>query len=150
MEYRDLSFDAKIVYASKYGENVWSDGLVYSDEIMAAVGPDNKPLPNQLVLDNAGNIVSYDGIPLHDMETLGFPTEGSWEEQKAKLREIRKSTKRLRDEEVKERSRVHDRQKWEENQKNKARVKKLEEGLEKLRKANELKNKGAVQDPPHD
>ena len=144
--YRDLSFDAKIFYSSKYDENVWSRTLAYSDGSPAAVGLDNKPLQNHLVLDSAGNIVSYRGRTLHDMKTFGFSTEGSWEEQQAKLEEIKRFTRKLLIKETTELSRVHGRQKYENHQKTKARVKKMQEGLEKLRKASQLKNEEAVED----
>lgn len=150
--YRDLSFDAKIFYASKYGENVWSRTLVYSDGSPAAVGPDNKPLPETLVLDSTGNVVSYHGIPLHDMETVGFQSEGSWEQQQAKLKQIKKYTRKLNREERIEQNRVQSRQRYENQRKSKARLDKMDEGLkkaletERMLKAKQLKKEEAFKE----
>lgn len=77
-------------------------------------------------------------------------TEGSWEEQQAKLKEIEKSTWQLSKEERKELSRVRARQRWENVQKSEARGKKMDEALEKLRKANQLENKGAGEENTHE
>ncbi|KAF6223210.1 hypothetical protein HO133_000052 [Letharia lupina] len=140
--YSLLSFDAKIFYASKYGENVWSRTLVYDNGRPAAVGPDNKPLklPQDLKLDSAGNVVSYKGLTVKDLETFGFPKDGTWRAQQAKLDEIKKLLYRY-EKKIKvdraEQERIKQEQEEYKHQKHMARIKKMEEGLEKVRKTKE-------------
>ena len=148
-EYRDLSFGAKIFYASKYGENVWNENLIYSDYSSAAVGPDNQPLPKELILDSTGNIVSYHGISLRNMEDFGFPTRGSWQQQMLKLEDIKEYSYGLQKASHEEIERTFSRWRDEGTRKRKARAarkKKLNEGLAKLQKAYQQKNKEAAEE----
>ena len=136
--YRYLSFDAKIFYASKYGENVWSRSLVYNDGSTAAVGPDNKPLsfPKALKLDAAGNVVSYMNVPVEDLETVGFSRDGTWEEQRAKLNQVRRMIYRVKEQVIADRieqERIKSEQDRYKAEVQRARVRKMEQGLQKLR-----------------
>ena len=142
--YKYLSFDAKITYASKYGMNVWSRGLHFPNGIPAGVGPDNRPLHRieHLELDDDGNIVSYWGIPIEDLETLGFPKTGSWEEQQAKLREIKKLANGRRRSITAERAetrRVKAEQERYQREKKQARIQKMEQRLQQIREVRQRK-----------
>ena len=84
------------------------------------------------------------GIPVEDLETRGFPKDGSWKEQQAKLKEIRKAifrTKATVKADIAELDRINDERKRFKSEQNKARIRKLEKGLEDRRKANEKKAK---------
>ena len=145
----DLSFDDKIVYASSYGENVWSRTLIYSNGYEAAVGPDNKPLYNtaSLKFDSVGNIVSYLGIPVEDLEKAGFSKSSSWEDQQAQLEKIKKAsfrTPRSFKTDLVEQERIMSEQ--DRYKKNQARIRKMEEGREKLQKLREDKQRAQTKD----
>ena len=147
--YKDLSFDGKIVYASSYSENVWSRTLIYSNGYEAAVGPDNQPLYKieGLKFDSVGNVVSYLGIPVKDLETSGFSKSSSWADQQAELENIKKAmfrTPRSFKADLVEQERIKSEQDW--YIKNQARMKKMEEGREKLQKLREDKQHAQAKD----
>lgn len=148
--FKDLPFDAKIAYVGKYGENVWSRTLIYSNGYEAAVGPDNKPLYilAYLDFDSVGNVVSYFRIPVEDLETSGFSKSSSWEDQQAKLEAIKKAmfrTRRNSKVDMVEQDRLKSAQaRYEKNQ---TRIRKMEAGWEKLQKLREDKQRTQ---PPKD
>ena len=109
---------------------------MYSNRESAAVGPDNQPLyrPKGLDSDSAGNVVRYQGIPVEDLETSGFPKSGSWEEQMAKIKEIRKAiyrTQKSFEAGKVEQERIKSGQ--DRYNKTQARIRKSEEGRERLK-----------------
>lgn len=142
--YRDLAFDAKTFDASKYVENVWSPTLLYDTREPAAVGPDNKPLHilNGIGSITAGNVVSYKGTPVKDLERLGFRKDGSCAEQRAKTKEIRKAinwaTATVKADAA-ETPRIKFEQDVQRFQKDQARIRKMEQGPERLKKMRKLK-----------
>lgn len=147
--FKDLSFNAKIFYASSYGENVWSRTLIYSNGYEAAVGPDNQPLYKieGLRFDSGGNIVSYLGIPVKDLETSGFSKSSSWEDQQANLENIKKAisrTPRSFKADLVEQERIKSEQ--DRYKKNQARIRKMEEGREKLQRLREDKQQAQAKD----
>lgn len=71
--YRTLPLDAKIVYATKYSEDVWSQRLRYiSDTTTAAVDSNNKPLKDWN-FDRAGDLIDYQGMTLREIKKGNFP-----------------------------------------------------------------------------
>lgn len=86
--YKYLSFDAKITYASKYAEKVWSSSLIYDNMKTAAVGPENQPFDvDRLDVDDAGNVVSYMGTSIERLKQAGYPNKDSWRAKQSAMKQ---------------------------------------------------------------
>ena len=138
--YRYLSFDGKLAYTSKWGDTVWSHSLVYSDGSPAAVGPDNQPLPDQLELDTAGNVISFKGYHISELEGFGTQAGGQWE----LIAEVERGADAIKAEIRSEQAQVDARRKYDTSLHNEAKIKKLNEDKAKLEKAKQTHNKAAI------
>ena len=71
--YRTLPLDAKIVFVTKYGEDVWSQRLRYfKGAETAAVDLQNQPL-NDWNFDKNGDLVDYQGETIRDIRKGNLP-----------------------------------------------------------------------------
>ena len=104
--YRTLPLEAKVVYANKYGEDVWSQRLRYfTDAQTAAVDADNKPLTDWN-FDKNGDLVDYKGNSVRDLRKGKLPKGVDGKKLGKEYRRVHFEIDKLQDMEEVERERA--------------------------------------------